>query len=102
MSFYEENQKKLDELIKVYEGNDDESACLKETREYINQLAYNIGRAINPLNEFVVPFAVYALERYANELKKGNEEYVNSVVKGLNESFKTAVVIIPGKRREGR
>lgn len=100
MSFFEENQKKVDELIKVYEGDDDDFACLKETREYINQLAYNIGRAINPLNEFVVPFAVYALECYADELKKGDEEYVNTVVKELNKILGTAVVIIPGKRRE--
>ena len=93
-----ENNKKLaDELVELFVKGEKEKFHEK-TLEYINQLSYNIGMAVNPVNEIALPFIVFALKTYVDELKKGHEEYVDGVVKELEDGSKMAVITIPSAR----
>lgn len=90
------NQKKINELVDAFVN--DEESFYKVTQEYINQISYNIGEAISPLNDLAVPFVVFALQSYADALRKGDEEHIDSIVKSLAKGSKSAVVSIPIKR----
>jgi hypothetical protein len=97
-----ENNKKLaDELVELFVKGEKEK-FEEKTLEYINQLSYNIGMAVNPVNEIVLPFIIFALKTYVDGLKKGREEYVDGVVKELEDGSKTAVITIPSARGEDK
>lgn len=91
------NQKKIDELVDVFVNKDKESFH-KVAQEYINQISFNIGVAINPVNDLTLPFFVFALQEYIDTLKKGKEEYVETILKSLRADSETGVVIVPIRR----
>ena len=88
------NQEKAHELVELFvDGNKDEFQ--KASQEYLNRISYNIGCAISPVNDLTLPFVVFALQEYIDALKKGNEEYVETILKSLRADSKTAVVTVP-------
>lgn len=91
------NQNKIEELIDVF-VNKDEEAFHKVAQEYINQISFNIGIAISPVNDLTLPFAVFALQEYIDALKKGKEEYIDKIVRSLSEDSETTEVTVPIKR----
>ena len=93
-----ENNKKLaDELVELFVNKDKESFH-KVAQEYINQISFNIGVAINPVNDLTLPFVVFALQEYIDTLKKGKEEYIETILKSLRADLETGVVIVPIRR----
>lgn len=91
------NQNKIEELIDVF-VNKDEEAFHKVAQEYINQISFNIGIAISPVNDLTLPFVVFALQEYIDTLKKGKEEFIDTIVRSLSEDSETAVVTVPTVR----
>lgn len=96
------NKKKVDELVELFCSRREEEFNAK-VQEYVTQLSYNICTAISPINDLVLPFVVFALQSYIDTLTKGNEEYVDNMVKSLIENSKSAVITIPfGESKHGK
>jgi acyl-CoA hydrolase len=91
------NKNKIEELIDVFVNKDEESFH-KVAQEYINQISFNIGEAISPLNDLAVPFVVFALQEYIDTLKKGKEEFIDTIVRSISEASETGVVTVPTVR----
>ena len=96
------NKKKVDELVELFCSRREEEFNAK-VQEYVTQLSYSICTAISPINDLVLPFVVFVLQSYIDTLTKGNEEYVDNMVKSLIENSKSAVITIPfGGSKHGK
>ena len=92
------NKKKVDELVELFCSRREEEFNAK-VQEYVTQLSYSICTAISPINDLVV----FVLQSYIDTLTKGNEEYVDNMVKSLIENSKSAVITIPfGGSKHGK